>query len=113
MQAISLLGMADTIIDSEDAQRRARSPLFEEPGERGDAVRTLAAALDEAAAADFRLRHEKRPIGLDGRGFDDRWERVESLVRSRNDRVVEKAWKRAVALGWSERELREAGLQRR
>jgi hypothetical protein len=105
--------MADTIVDPDDAQHRARSRIFEEPGERGDAVRTLAAALDEAAAADFRLRHEKRPTGLDGRGFDDRWKRVESLVKSRNDRAVENAWKRAIALGWAEGELREAGLRRR
>ena len=29
--------MADTIVDSGDAERRARSPIFREPGERGDA----------------------------------------------------------------------------
>ena len=104
--------MADTIVDSGDAERRARSPIFREPGERGDAVRTLAAALDEAAAADFRIRHERRPIGLDGRGFDGRWHRVRAIVTSHNDRVVKRAWRHAIALGWTEPQLRDAGLRR-
>jgi hypothetical protein len=103
--------MADTIVDAEEARRRARSPILHEPGERGDAVRTLAAALDEAAAAQFRMRHEMRPIGLDGKGFDERWNRVETLVTSRNIGAVEAAWQDAIRLGWTEQELREAGLR--
>lgn len=108
---ISLNGMSDTIVDPEDALRRARSPIFSDPTERGDAARTLAGALDEADAADFRLRHEGRPVGMYGEGFGERWVQVEAIVTKRNELVVRQAWQRAREAGWTESQLREAGLR--
>jgi hypothetical protein len=105
--------MADTIVNPDDARARAASDLLIDQTPRGDAARKLAAALDEAAAADFRLRHEVRPVGMEGETFDDRWGRVRRLVGTHYDRTVTSARDAARAAGLTERELDEAGLRRR
>jgi hypothetical protein len=103
--------MSDTIVDPADAQRRANSPIFGETTERGDAARSLAAALDEADAAEFRLRHEGRPVGMYGEGFDERWRSVNAAVTRHHERVVQRAWQRAIDVGLTEEQLRSAGLR--
>jgi hypothetical protein len=103
--------MGDTIVNPDDARSRAASGLLTDQTARGDAARTLAAALDEAAAADFRLRHESRPVGMEGETFDDRWDRVRVLVGTHYDRTVTRAREAARAVGLTERELDEAGLR--
>ena len=105
--------MADTIVNPEDARSRAASVLLTEKTPRGEAARRLAAALDEAAAASFRLRHEVRPVGMEGETFDDRWDRVRTLVSTHNERTVSSAREAALAAGVTERELDEAGLRSR
>jgi hypothetical protein len=105
--------MGDTIVNPDDARSRAASGLLTDQTERGEAARRLAAALDEAAAAGFRLRHEMRPVGMEGETFDDRWTRVRTLVMTHYERTVTNARDAALAAGLTERELEEAGLRRR
>ncbi|GAB3039497.1 hypothetical protein GCM10027052_19650 [Parafrigoribacterium mesophilum] len=105
--------MGDTIVDPEDARLRAASELLTDRTPRGDAARALAAALDEAAAANFRLRHETRPVGMEGETFGDRWDRVGALVSTHYERTVTRAREAALAAGLSERDLSDAGLRQR
>lgn len=105
--------MGDTIVNPDDARARAASGLLTDQTARGEAARNLAAALDEAATAGFRLRHERRPVGLAGETFEDRWTRVRTLVTTHNERAVAAAWDAALAAGLTERELDDAGLRRR
>jgi hypothetical protein len=105
--------VGDTIVNPDDARSRAASGLLTDQTARGEAARKLAAALDEAAAADFRLRHEGRPVGMKGETFEDRWTRVRTLVTTHNERAVTAAWDAALGAGVTKRELDEAGLRRR
>ncbi|GAB3042658.1 hypothetical protein GCM10027052_25970 [Parafrigoribacterium mesophilum] len=74
--------------------------------------RVLASALKDIRLSDVRYGVMFRPTGLHGETFESRWDRVRSIVTSRNQRAAVAAWAAAIKAGWTEKELTGAGLTR-
>jgi hypothetical protein len=88
----------------------ARPPRDESP--RGVTFRVLASALKDIRLSEVRYGVMFRPTGLHGETFGERWNRVRSIVTTRNQQAAVAAWAAAIKAGWTEKELNAAGLAR-
>lgn len=94
----------------QNAARHARASLAYDSSPRGRAAQELASALDEAYFAQERFRLRRPVLGMHGENYEHRWVRVRGIVTAHNNRMIKLAQKRAIKVGWSERELRSSGL---
>ena len=85
MQAVNLGNMSDVTVNSDEAAARARAIIEQDVDTRVEAVRVLAVATNEYDSAEARLKE----------------------AAAAHDR----SWNAALAAGWSEKDLRTAGVR--
>lgn len=96
--------------DSSAQPDPVRPPRDETP--HGVTFRVLASALKDIRLSEVRYNVMFRPVGLHGETFESRWDRVRSIVTTRNQRAAVAAWNAAIKAGWTEQQLTSAGLSR-
>lgn len=91
--------------------RRLRSRQTFDESARGEAGHRLAVAMDSAYYSGLRFTHRVAILGDHGEDlYGLRWQKVERIVTSHDAQAIDQARRAALAAGWSEQELRAAGL---